>query len=116
MAYGVRILPETLRSAAFGAIGANYSAVGAAFAHPVRIIMITNNTDAGVLISFNGVDDHVALPSNGFILLDVMSNKANSINSAAFIAEGTIIYAKRLSGAPTMGALYISVFYALGDG
>ena len=115
MAFGIRILPETLRTLAFGGIAAGYTAVGTAFTHPIRIIMITNTTDVGVIISWNGVNDHIALPAGGFILLDVMSNKANSINSSAFIAEGTIIYAKREAGAPASGNVYVSVFYALGD-
>lgn len=115
MAYGIRIVPETLRSAAFGAIGAAYSAVGSAFAHPIRIIMITNNTDAGVLVSFDGVNNHLALPANGFILLDLTANRTGALNASAFIAEKTIIYVKRQSGAPTTGNFYVSTFYGLGD-
>lgn len=104
----IRILPEELRSLAAGAIGAAYMGVGTAFAHPIRIIMIQNLTDETVLFSFDGILDHVILPSNGFILLDVTSNSA--ISQGFYISEGTRIYAKQ-SGVPTTGAVYISAFY-----
>jgi hypothetical protein len=113
MAYGKRLLPDAIRSSAFGAIGAAYTAVGAAFANPVRILLLQNLTDAGVLITFNPVRDEMVVPANGFILLDIMCNKSN--DGGTFIAQGTTVYVKRLSGAPTSGSFYVSTFYCLGD-
>jgi hypothetical protein len=42
-----------------------------------------------------------------------MCNKAN--DGGTFIAQGTTVYVKRLSGAPTSGSFYVSTFYCLGD-
>lgn len=111
MAFGqaIRLLPETVRTIAAGAIGVAYSGIGTAFDHPIRIIMIQNLTDQTVMFSFNGVDDHVPLPSNGFLLLDVTTNKASS-GGAFYIAEGTRIYVREIVS-PTSGDVYVSVFY-----
>jgi hypothetical protein len=113
MAYGKRLLPEALRSSAFGAIGAAYTAIGTAFAHPIRIFLIQNLTDQTVLIRWVSGQDNMIVPANGFVLLDVMCNKAN--DGGTFIAENTIIYVKHNGVAPTVGAVYVSVFFCLGD-
>jgi len=105
----IRLFPETLRSLAFGSILAGYVGIGSSFAHPIRIIFIQNLTDVLLLFSFDGVNDHFPLPSNGFLLLDVTSNK--SVSMGCFIAQGTRLYVKR-SGVPSSGAVYVSAFYA----
>lgn len=109
MSLAIRLLPEPLRSSAFGAVGAPYSAVGTAFAHPISIILIQNATDAGALFSLNGVDDHFFIPGGGFVLLDLTTNK--TVSTGAFIGQGTIVYVKRAAGAPTTGSVYVSVLY-----
>ena len=115
MSLAIRLLPETLRSAAFGAVGAAYSAVGTALLHPCSIFLIQNATDAGALFSLDGVNDHFFLPASGFLLLDLTTNK--TLPQGAFIGQGTIVYVKRSAGAPTTGAVYISVLYgANGNG
>src|SRR5690606_3867349 len=106
----VKLVPETVRSLAGAAIGAAYMGIGTAFEHPVRIIMIQNLTDQIVMFSFNGIDDHVPLPANGFLLLDVMANKS-SPGGGFYIAEGTRIYAKDAGVSPSTGFVYVSVFY-----
>lgn len=112
MAYGIRIVPDLLRTAAFGAIGAGYTAVGAVFLHPMRIISIKNTTDANLLFSFDGITDHEFVPSDSGIVLDFC---ANSVNTAgAFIGVGTTIYVKQ-SGVPTNGSVNISCYYGFGE-
>ena len=104
----IRIYPETLRSLAAASIIGTYSAIGAAFLHPIRVFMLQNLTDEDVLFSFDGTNDHMILPSNGFILVDVTSNSA--ISQGFFVAKGTVIYAKQ-SGVPTTGSVYLTAFY-----
>lgn len=116
MAYGKRILAETLRSLAFGSIGASYTAIGTdpTFNAPIRILSIKNLTDKDILFSYNAVNDHEVLPAMGGLVLDLTSNKANE--SGAFFAENTIVYAKQgAGGAPTSGSVYVSAYYAKGD-
>lgn len=115
MAYGINMVPDTLRSAAVGAILATYSAVGSAFAHPIRILLMQNLTDVGVLVSFDpGIAaGQFVVPANGFILLDITSDRVGV--EGAFIEKGTQVYVKRLAGAGATGAFYVSVMYALGD-
>jgi len=110
MAYPKKITFDTLRSAAFGAIGAAYAAVGDAFARPPRIIKISNATDADVFFSLDGTNDHDYISANGFVLYDLTANKVR--DDGAFLAQGQNVYLKRVSGAPTSGAVYITVMGA----
>ena len=74
----VRIRYEALRSLAFGGISGAYAGVGTAFADPVRILKITNLTDADLLISFDGVTDRDIIPANTVEVLDYGSNRAET--------------------------------------
>jgi len=44
----------------------------------------------------------------GYLLIDVTANK--SLSGGFYLAQGKIIYVKRL-GTPTTGSVYLSVFY-----
>jgi hypothetical protein len=116
MSYGssIRLLPETIRSLAFGAIGPAYIGIGTGFNNPIRIIDILNMTNQGLMFSFDGINDHFALPNNGFLLLDVTTNRTTPAD-AMYIAEGSRIYVRQLGAAPGAGAVYVSAFYGLTD-
>lgn len=111
MSLAIRLVPETLRTTAFGAIGAGYAAVGTPLAHPCSIFLIQNATDVGILWSLDGVNDHFFTPASGFILLDLTTNK--TLPQGAFISQNTTVYAKRSAGAPGSGAIYVSVLYGI---
>jgi hypothetical protein len=106
----IKLVPEELRSLAFGGIGAGYMGIGAAFSNPIRILNVQNLTDATMVFSFGGVTDHFVLPAQGFILLDVSTNK-DWRSGALYIAEGSRLYVKQEAAAPTSGSVYVSVFY-----
>jgi hypothetical protein len=108
----IRLRADEQRSLAFGSIGAAYMGIGAAFSHPIRIIFVQNLTDALLQFSFDGVTDHFPLPSNGFLLLDIMANKTN-FAEGFYIAEGYRLYVKEI-GSPSSGAVYVSNFYGEG--
>lgn len=112
MGLSVRLLPEAVRTLAFGTIGAAYMGVGTAFANPVRLLLVQNVTDATLMFSFNGVDDHLPLPRDGYMLLDVTANK--SIEAGMYFAEGTRLYVKEV-GTPTSGSVYVTTFYGSKD-
>ncbi|SRR6266403_326267 len=103
----LRIVPETLKSLAFGAISGTYAGIGSAFSNPVRIMHVLNNTDVLITFSVDGVNDHWVLPTNSFLLLDLTAN-ATSIAGASYIGVGTRVYAK---GAPGSGSVYVAVWY-----
>lgn len=110
MSLAIRLYPEPLRTIAAGAIGVGYTAIGTAFDFPSRIFFIQNQTNALLLFSFDGVTDHFALPSQGFLLLDVTANK--TVDVGCFILCATV-YVKQ-SAVPTTGSVYLSTFYGQG--
>ena len=108
-ALAIRFRAEPVRSSAFGSIGAGYTGVGTVVEHPIRQFLIQNLTDATVMLSFDGINDHFPLPSNGFFLNDISSNQSHSAQGW-FLAQESRLYVKQL-GVPTLGAVYFSVFY-----
>lgn len=112
MAYGRKVEFEAVREAAFGAIGAAYAALGAALTDHARIISLYNTTDVDIYISFDGVNDHIRLAGASFQVFDLTANKVR--DDGYFLANGTTIYQKRVSGAPTIGAVWAQVIVAAG--
>lgn len=100
---------ETMRVLAFGSISGTYAGVGTPFIHPARNTYILNNTDRLLHFSFDGINDHLALPSLGYWFYDVTSNKNR--DQGFFIAEGTRLYVRTPTTAPTTGGVYLSVMY-----
>lgn len=112
MSLAVRFTPEVVRTVAFGAIGAAYVGIGTAMTRPIRVFVLQNLTDKLLMFSFNGIDNHLPLPSNGYIIVDIASNQ--SFNQGFYLAEGQRLYVKEdpvAPAAPTLGAVYLSVFY-----
>lgn len=110
MAYArsIRLYVEPARSLGFAAIGAGYIGVGTAIENPIRILRIVNLTNANLWFSYDGINDHEAIPANGFLLLDITANK--TLDEGYYLAEGTRIYVKRI-GTPTDGSVYVTVYY-----
>jgi len=110
----IRLLAEPLRSLAFGSVSGSYMGVGTAFEHPIRLLYIQNLTDVAVLFSLDGINDHWILPTQGYMIIDITANKTRE--QGWYIAEGTRIYVRDLAGAPTLGAVYVTVFYGTETG
>lgn len=110
MNYGlaINLYPEPLRSVSFSSLSGTYIGIGAAFAHPIRILHITNLTDVTVLLSLDGITDHLVTPSNSFILLDLTANK--TLDQGSYIAQGSRIYVKEI-GIPTTGDVYVAAWF-----
>ncbi len=105
----IRLRFETEREAAFGAIVAGYTGVGAAFANPIRLIVLQNQTDVSLTFSFDGVNDTITIPSNVGFTFDISSNK-DSPGDALFLSAGDRIFVKR-DGVPTSGSVFVTAFY-----
>jgi hypothetical protein len=108
MSLAVRILPEAVRTLGFASIGATYMGVGNDVNRPVRILHIQNLTDAILMFSFDGIEDHFPLAANGYLLLDITANK--TLDQGFFLAEGQRIYVKEID-TPSSGSVYVTVFY-----
>ena len=104
----IRLGVDPVRELAFGSISSSYMGVGSAFDKPIRLIVFQNFTDAGLMFSFDGINDHLPLPSNGYVVLDVTANKTRG--EGYYIAEGTRIYVKEI-GTPSSNSVYVTAFY-----
>lgn len=112
MARGVRLLPETLRSLAFGSISGTYAGLGTALTHPAAFVKIDNTTDVALTFSFDGVNDHFVIQSGQSYEINASQNKA-TVNGL-FISDTTRFYVKQTSGAAGSGAAYLASFYIEG--
>jgi hypothetical protein len=112
MSFSIRLVPDVLRSVAFGAIGAQLVPLGTPFTHPMRIISIKNLTNQSVFISFDGIDFNEIVPADSGIVWDFCSNQVEE--AGAFISAGTQIWvADDGVTAPTSGSVYLSCFYGI---
>lgn len=105
-----RLLFDEIRQKAHGDIGAAYSAIGDAFGHPAYKLIIQNECDVDLWISFDGVTDHLHMNSNNYFIFDLSAYKSN--NSDVYMAKGTTVYVKQ-DGAPTAGSVYVSLVYLI---
>ena len=112
MSLAIRLRFEPVRTLAAASVGAAYMGVGTGIDNPARQFFIQNLTDATLMFSFNGVDDHFPLPANGFFLSDITSNK--NVSQGFYLAEGERLYVKEI-GNPTTGSVYFTVMYGSQD-
>jgi hypothetical protein len=108
---GQRVRFEPIRSIAFGSVSGSYAAVGTALANASRLLMFDNLLNAAVLISFDGVHDHMFIAASSSKVIDLSTNRVGPVDQLE-LSEGTIIYVKQASGAPGSGTLYVSTLYA----
>ena len=108
-ALAVRWRAEDLRKLAFGSISGSYAALGGALQNPIVQFKIANDTDANIILSYDGINDHEFVADISFVLFDIGSNK--SIGNGLFLAKGDILYVKQESGAPSSGNVYMSAYY-----
>ena len=109
MAYRNRVIIDTVRTAAFGSIGAAYSAVGAQIEDPIRIIYLFNNIDQPVWFSDDGVNNKFFLPTGGFLILDLTANKVR--DDGFFMPENGYWYVKHAGAAPASGNVFITLIH-----
>lgn len=103
---------DALRSLAFGAIGVTYTAIGVPFAHPMRIIKITNTTNTDMYVSFDGIIDHDYVPAGAFTLYDLTTNQNET--AGWYFRIGTQVYI-RYAMAPASGSVFVVALYGQGE-
>jgi hypothetical protein len=103
---------DPIRTVAFGGISGTYAVVGTPLINLTRLILFQNFTDVSVFFSFDGVNDHIVVPTTGFVLLDLNTNKDSPAEVLGwYIQQGTQIQVKQVSGAAGSGSVYVSSFY-----
>jgi len=102
---------EPIRSIGWAAITNAYQIVGTAITEPVRILKIKNNTDADIMVSFDGVTDSDFFPASSGDVTDFTTNSANAADPLELPGR-RLIYIKAVGALPTSGDLYIVVIYA----
>jgi hypothetical protein len=123
MAFTSTVRLDALRTVANGSITSSYTTFGSSFAHRMRMIKITNNTDGDMFIAFNstpgiaplsnGTADNDLVPAGSFILYDFTSNSESS--ASPFVFEvGTQVWI-RYSSAPTQKSVYLAAVYGKGE-
>ncbi len=109
MTIGNRLRFDVMRSLAYTSINNSWVAVGSSLTHPASQILIQNLTDATLVFSFDGVNNHFALPTSGFFLDDITTNKVSPAGGL-YLPVGTTLYVQEV-GTPGSGSVYFSVTY-----
>lgn len=104
--------PFELQSLAFGSIGATYAAIDSAVDGPITMFFIQNRTDADMIFSYDGSNNHVFLPVGGHISADMATNSIiHGTSEESVLQSDTIFYVKQADGASSSGSVYVSGFY-----
>ena len=111
MAFGTRVQFNPLGLVAFGSITGSYTTFGAAMPGHARLICFTNSTNQDLLISANGVTDHLRIAAGSFKLFDFTTNRVDV--DGLFVQKGDQFYIKYTS-APSSGNAWIEVITAAG--
>lgn len=108
----VIVVPNAIRTAAFGAITGSYTNLGAAFTDSVIMLRATNTTDRDIYISwFNGVD-HMFVPTGQSS--PVYNFAANKGTGGALMTPAHIQYQlKSATTAPGSGSVTLETFTAV---
>lgn len=106
----IRALAENVRVLAFGGIGANYANIGAATANPIRVIIVKNNTNATVEVSWDGGQTTpFRMPSISHDTIDVTSNQKGG--GGLYLPASSQFQVRHTGVAPTSGEVIIECFY-----
>jgi hypothetical protein len=111
MAFGTRVQFNPLGTVAFGSLTGSYTALGPPMPGHARVVKFSNSTNQDVLISADGVTDHLRVATNSFVLFDFSSNKIQE--DGLFVQKGDQFYVK-YAAAPASGNVWIEVITAAG--
>lgn len=109
MSKAIRLQGEEVRYLAFGSITGTYTGIGTEMIKPIRMLIFQNLTDVAVMLSLDGIVDWMPLAANGYIILDITSNK--TIDTGFFMGEGQRLYVRHIGVAPSAYGVYVSTIY-----
>jgi len=102
---------DALRSLPAGSISAVYAALGTPFAHQMRLVKLTNNTNGDLTFSFDAVTANLLIPAGAFTLFDLTTNHTSPDQTFVF-QNGTQFY---VAGTPSTGTVYLEAIYGQGE-
>lgn len=108
----LKVMLDTIRTVAFGSITNAYLPFGTPLGHQTRMMRFVNDTDAGIFISTDAVNNMLYIPAGSFILYDLCTNRENEATTFCFI-PGTQFYIK-YNTAPSKNSAYLECIF--GDG
>ena len=99
---------EELRSVDASTLAGSYVSLGTPMEHPIRIFKISNDSNVGITVSYDGgTTDHEYLPAETFLLIDA---SANRVWDCEFVlADGVQV---SINGSAGIGNIYLSTYYA----
>lgn len=117
---GGRLGIEPIRSLLFSLISGTYFGITTApLLNSARVVCFTNLTNSNLFVAVtsgdtpasDGTADQLIVPSNGFKLIDISTNKLLTAQLA--LPASTRLWARTATGSanPTSGFIYAEVFY-----
>lgn len=117
---GGRLGIELIRSLLFSSISSTYAGITSVpLINSARVVCFTNLTNSNLFVAVtpgntpasDGTADQVIVPANGFKLIDVTTNRLDTVPLS--LAAGTRLWARTATGSsnPTSGFIYAEVFY-----
>lgn len=102
-----QLIYDTRRSRDSSTFTGSYQTLGSAFAFPMTIVKIVNNSTVAVDISTDGSNDQDYIPANSFALYDLTGNSPSETGSI-YVKYGTQFYVKGTAGT---GSVYLVALY-----
>lgn len=99
---------EPIRQIAAASVLVTYVAVGTQLLNACRQYTIYNGTNALLMFSFDGINDHFVVPSLGGVINDLTSNK--TIDEGLSVPKNAQLWVKQI-GVATTGSVYFTVMY-----
>ena len=87
--------------------------LGTPLGHAMRVLHFINQTDANLIISFDGTTSNIFLGAGSFALYDLTSDQDG--NESFRYQNGTQLYVTYATGAPTTGELFLIAIYGKGE-
>jgi len=114
--YALLIQWENLRSLGYASISSGYTGIGTSLVNPARLIALYNSTDQDLLLSTDGINDKIIIPSRSQRIYDISSNKSDQAG-CLFLAAGQRLYVRYTGNtAPTLGAIWFEVTFGSDTG
>lgn len=111
-ALGNRIASETMRTLAFGAVGAAFTAIGTPITNSSRLLKIDNFTNQNLSFSDDGVNIKFQLAASSSMIMDEATNRSSRDTIFSY-AAGTQFWVLAPGAAPTSGQVNLSTWFAI---
>ena len=110
-----RALFEQIRVLADGGTSGTYAVVGGPLLNPCKMLIINNQMNGDLMMSFDGTTDQLYIQAGQAMVLDFSSDKEGPSEKFS-LSEGTQIWVRQFGlKDPTSGDIFISVVYGRGE-